>query len=68
MYSANKYEGLQYEDINLLCGSVASFDHESGISYRCNTCFAVVGSIAMPKDCKDLYDMEDVMNKLKGKK
>lgn len=32
-------------DIDLECGAVASFDVESGISYRCNTCFAVVGSI-----------------------
>jgi hypothetical protein len=56
------------QDMDLECGSVASFDHESGISYRCNTCFAVVGSIGMPKECKELYDMIDVVDKLKGKK
>lgn len=54
-------------DINLECGSVASFDPDSGISYRCNTCFAVVGSIGMPRQCKELYDMIDVVDKLKGK-
>ena len=53
--------------LKLLCGSMASFDHESGISYRCETCFAVVHSIGMPKRCKELYDMEEVVNKLKGK-
>lgn len=55
-------------DIDLECGAVASFDVESGISYRCNTCFAVVGSIGMPRSCKDLYDMINVVDKLKGKK
>ena len=59
---------LDYQDIELLCGNMASFDHSSGISYRCNTCFAVVGSIGMPRECKELYDMEEVINKLKGRK
>lgn len=53
--------------VKLLCGATASFDIESGISYRCNSCYAVVGSIGMPRSCKELYDMEDVINKLKGK-
>jgi len=53
--------------ITLLCGAVASFDTASGISYRCNTCLAVVGSMGMPRSCKELYDMEKVVNKLKGK-
>jgi len=61
-------EVYSLEDIELLCGSTASFDHSSGISYRCNTCFAVVGSIGMPRECKELYDMQDVVDKLKGKK
>lgn len=52
--------------IELLCGSIASFDFDSGISYRCNTCFAVVGSVGMPRNCKDLYDMEKSIAKLKG--
>lgn len=56
------------ERIELECGSTASFDHGSGISYRCETCFATVGSIGMPRECKELYDMIDVVDKLKGKK
>jgi hypothetical protein len=54
--------------ITLLCGSTASFDVESGISYRCNECFAVLGSTGMPKQCKELYDMERVLETLKGTK
>ena len=54
--------------ITLLCGSIAHFDNSSGISYRCDTCMAVVGSIAMPRECKELYDMEKVVDKLKGKR
>jgi hypothetical protein len=55
--------------IVLLCGSVAYFDHDStSYSYRCNDCGAVVGSMGMPRECKQLYDMEKVVDKLKGKK
>ena len=62
------YRILEFKPITLLCGSVASFDTDSGISYRCNNCFATVGSIGMPKSCKELYDMEKVVDKLKGRK
>ncbi len=46
------------------CGNLASFDEDSGMSYRCNRCFAVVGSMGMPKECKELYEMEQVVDKL----
>ena len=52
--------------MDLLCGSTASFDDGSGCSYRCDYCGAVIGSIGMPRHCKDLYDMEEVVLKLKG--
>lgn len=39
--------------ISLACGATACFDHESGISYRCMDCFAVIGSVGMPQRCKD---------------
>lgn len=55
-----------YSPITLLCGSIAYFDHSSGISYRCSRCMAVVGSVGMPRRCTDLYKMEDVVSKLKG--
>lgn len=37
----------------LPCGSRAFFDESSGISYRCELCNAVVGSIGQPQRCKD---------------
>jgi len=51
-----------YAPIRLLCGNKAYFDFDSGIGHRCATCFAMVGSIGMPKEC----DMEEVVSKLKG--
>lgn len=55
--------------IVLLCGSVAHFDHNSSsYSYRCDDCGAVVGSVGMPRECTQLYDMEKIVDKLKGKK
>lgn len=54
--------------IKLLCGAMASFDEDSGFSYRCDSCGAVVGSLGMPSRCKELYDMERVIAKLKDKK
>lgn len=56
-----------FKPIKLLCGSEAVFDVESGMGHRCTTCNAMLGSIGMPKRCKDLYDMERMANKLKGK-
>ena len=68
IYLDSPYIDEEFETIELLCGATASFDHSSGISYRCNTCLAVVGSMGMPRECKKLYDMEKVVRKLKGKK
>ena len=33
------------------CGGTPIFDESSGISYRCDVCFAVIGSIGQPRDC-----------------
>ena len=54
--------------VETACGTTASFDDGSGYGYRCDSCGAVIGSIGMPRRCKDLYDMDEVINKLKGKK
>ena len=35
------------------CGSIAYFDHSSGIGHRCDTCGAVIGSIGQPRECKE---------------
>ena len=53
---------------HLPCGGVAYFDQDSGISYRCETCFAVVGSIGMPRSCKEEFDKEKMIAILAGKK
>lgn len=39
--------------MHLPCGGTAYFDESSGISYRCELCGAVVGSIGMAWQCKD---------------
>jgi hypothetical protein len=54
--------------VHLPCGGVAYFDQDSGISYRCETCFAVVGSIGMPRSCKEEFDKEKMIAILAGKK
>ena len=54
--------------IKLPCGSTAYFDRESGISYRCDYCMAVVGSIGMPRECAEQFKMEEMLEVLaKGK-
>jgi hypothetical protein len=57
------------ETITLACGGYA-YHEEGPNSYgaRCDTCFAIVGSIGMPRHCKTLLDMENVIKKLKGSK
>jgi hypothetical protein len=40
----------------LPCGGIPYFDNDSGYAYRCDSCMAVIGSVGMPKDCKDAYD------------
>lgn len=39
------------QTIFLPCGSSAHFDGD--FSYRCNNCFAVVGSIGQPTRCQE---------------
>ena len=52
--------------VHLPCGSTAYFDESSGISYRCETCMATVGSIGMPRDCKHEMDKYEILKKLGG--
>ena len=47
-------DGIDLIDpMRLPCGGTAYWDEDSGISYRCADCMAVVGSIGMPQACKD---------------
>lgn len=42
----------------LPCGGTPTWDYDSGYAYRCSNCLAVVGSLGMPGQCKDLYDQK----------
>lgn len=53
--------------IHLPCGSRANFDVESGIGYRCETCFAIVGSIGQPQRCVNESRKYEVLEQLGGK-
>ena len=53
--------------MKLPCGGIAYYDENSGISYRCGHCMAVVGSVGMPSECKREMDKWDLMEKLGGK-
>jgi hypothetical protein len=50
----------------LPCGGVAYFDPDSGISYRCETCFAVVGSMGQPRRLREEAKKYDVWKELGG--
>jgi hypothetical protein len=68
MMELHSSDVTRYGPIRLECGSLAEFDVDSGIGYRCTECYAMVGSVAMPKRCSELYRMIDVVDKLKGSK
>jgi hypothetical protein len=51
----------------LACGASAEFDYSSGFSYRCTECGAVVGSVGMPRRCKDEEEKVKIWEILSGK-
>ena len=53
------------ESIDIPCGGETHFDEGSGCSYRCWTCMATVGSIAMPRKCKKLMDWDSELKQVK---
>lgn len=55
------------DPMRLPCGGVAYYDETSGISYRCEDCGAVVGSIGMPDSCKNEADKWETWEKIGGK-
>ena len=36
------------------CGGTPLFDSDSGCAYRCDKCFAVIGSMGQPERCKEM--------------
>jgi len=61
-----EYEG-HLSPMHLPCGATAYFDESSGVSYRCEYCNAVVGSIGQPQRCKDEAKKYDNWKALGGK-
>jgi hypothetical protein len=55
------------EVIFLPCGSSASFDHDSGVAHRCDTCGAVVGSVSQPVMCRTLEAKYETWRHMGGK-
>lgn len=53
--------------IKLPCGSTATFDSSSGISYVCDRCFCVVGSVSQPRECVNEEKRHDLIKSLGGK-
>jgi hypothetical protein len=45
-----------HKTMYLPCGGEANFDHDSGISYRCEMCCAVIGSVGQPRSCRAEMD------------
>jgi hypothetical protein len=56
-----------YKPMHLPCGSTAYFDTSSGISYRCELCGAVVGSIGQPRSCVEEAQKYRIWEELGGK-
>ena len=53
--------------MSLPCGGMAYYDEESTChNYRCNSCDAVVGSVGMPKHCKEEAEKWEVQKALGG--
>lgn len=57
---------IKWPPMFLPCGGTAYFDESSGISHRCE-CGAVVGSVGMPKLCRDEKEKYENWQKLGGK-
>jgi hypothetical protein len=53
--------------IQMPCGNTAEFDYGGGCGYRCWRCMALIGSIAMPKQCNEEIDKYRALEALGGK-
>ena len=54
------FDGTPVPDLGeqLPCGEVPRWDYESASGYRCEYCGAMVGSIGMPKRCREMMEEE----------
>jgi hypothetical protein len=62
-----KHTVREFTPLAMPCGGTAEFDYSSGCAHRCTTCMSVVGSIGMPRECKEMMDMYDNWQKLGGR-
>lgn len=63
-------DGIRVPDTGkmLPCGGVPRFDPRSDTySYRCDQCFAVVGSVGMPRDCAEMWQVEKDLDEMQRK-
>jgi hypothetical protein len=49
------------------CGSTARWDFDSDMGYRCESCFAMLGSIGQPDHCKEEADKWKNLEALGGR-
>lgn len=59
-------DNFSNQSLKLPCGGHAYFDFDSGISYRCIYCNAVVGSVGQPQHCQDEAKKWELAEKLGG--
>ena len=53
--------------IYLPCGGRARWDSESDMGYRCESCFAMVGSIGQSRHCQEESQKWKILKVLGGK-
>lgn len=58
---------MKLDPMRLPCGGTAYFDESSVISYRCEDCMAVVGSVGQPQRCKEEAKKWEAWEALGGK-
>ena len=52
--------------IYMPCGSEAYWDSASDMGYRCQSCFAMIGSIGQPRECKEESEKYATLERLGG--
>lgn len=52
MKLTDEFAGVPMQ-VDAPCGVPAYFDRSSGCGYRCSLCFAVLGSVGIPRACEE---------------
>ena len=68
MMSRKRLEENEYPPMQLPCGGIAWLDPDSSTyGFRCSSCFAVVGSVGQPRDCREEESKWEVQKTLGGR-